>query len=201
MQKYLKLPSHVLKQLHCSPAPLILPFCCRPLSNTGQGRRRLNARAALRAGQDKLQTGPVATSPHPHPQPTPMSTLAARQPSLDMTESGTRRKSKAMAGAYSSTYSKMQAQGHLLQPSMQLSFAEAATSDNQQLLPSGKLRQPSCVCTPCPRHLGSLRHCMPFQLSVALYFLMSVFPGCNVNSQHALYSFYVENQGAEPVIK
>ena len=88
-----------------------------------------------------------------------------------------------MAGAYSSTYSKMQAQGqgqgHLLQPSTQLSAAEAATLDSHQLLSLGKLRQASFVCTPCPKHLGSLCHCMLFQLSVALYFLLSVFLCCN----------------------
>ncbi|KAL3145375.1 hypothetical protein ABBQ38_001625 [Trebouxia sp. C0009 RCD-2024] len=113
----------------------------KPLSNTGQGRRRLNARAALRAaGQDKQpQTGPIATSPVPHPQlqPTPASTLPGRQPSLDTTENSSNRKSKAMAGAYSFTYSKMQAQGQLMHPSMQLALAEAAAAGNQgqDLLP------------------------------------------------------------------
>ena len=112
-------------------------LCYRPLSNTGQGRRRLNARAALRAaGQERQpQAAPVAASPYP--QPTPNPTPAARQASLDMTESSSSRKSKAMAGAYSSTYSKLQAQGHLLQPSMQLALAEAAASTSQDLLPSG----------------------------------------------------------------
>lgn len=125
-----------------SPLPIC---CCRPLSNTGQGRRRLNARAALRAaGQDKQpQTGPTATSPVPHPQlqPTPASTLPGSQPSLDATENSSNRKSKAMAGAYSFTYSKMQAQGQLMHPSMQLALAEAAAAGNhgQDLLPSGKL--------------------------------------------------------------
>lgn len=149
MQKSLKLTSNVLKLLHCSAVDLAC-LCCRPLSNTGQGRRRLNARAALRAAaQEKQpQAGHIATSPHPPHQPTPMSTAPARQPSLDITESGIRRKSKAMAGAYSSTYSKMQAQGHLLQPSIQLSLAEAATLESQELLLLGKLRQSSCVYNP-----------------------------------------------------
>lgn len=46
-----------------------------------------------------------------------------------------------MAGAYSSTYSKMQAQGQLLHPSMQLALSEAtaAGSHAQELMPSGKL--------------------------------------------------------------
>lgn len=125
----------------------MLPVCCRPLSNTGQGRRRLNARAALRAaGQDKqTHIGPVATSPQPHLPPTAMSSLAARQPSLDNVESSSSRKCKAMAGAYSSTYRKLQAQGQLHQPSMQLTLAEAAAMDRQELLPSGKPRQACCV--------------------------------------------------------
>lgn len=112
---------------------------CRPLSNTGQGRRRLNARAALRAaGEGKQpQAGPVATSPHPQAQPTPAATPASRQSSLDMTESSSSRKSKAMAGAYSSTYNKLQAQGQLVHPSMQLALADAIAPGSQDLLPSG----------------------------------------------------------------
>jgi len=42
-----------------------------------------------------------------------------------------------MAGAYSSTYSKLQAQGQLLHPSMQLAMAEAGVSTNQELMMSG----------------------------------------------------------------
>ena len=143
----------------------MLPICCRPLSNTGQGRRRLNARAALRAaGQDKQpHIGPVATSPQPHAQPTPMSSLAARQPSLDTSESGSSRKCKAMAGAYSSTYRKLQAQGQLLQPSMQLTLAQAAAAamDHQELLPSGKPRQACCVYVSFSERVlvWSLHHC------------------------------------------
>lgn len=156
-------------------------LCRRPLSNTGQGRRRLNARAALRAaGHDKQpQCGPVATSPHPHPQTTPMSTVAAQQPSLDMTEGGIRRKSKAMAGAYSSTYSKMQAQaqGHLPQPTMQLSLAEPATLESQELLLLGKLCQPSCVYMPCPEHLESIHHCMLYMNCT-----LSVTSSCEMHS-------------------
>lgn len=150
MQKSLSFQSCAETTLLFSSTVDLAYLCCRPLSNTGQGRRRLNARAALRAAaQEKQpQVGHVATSPHPHPQSSPMSTAAARQPSLDITESVTRRKSKAMAGAYSSTYSKMQAQGHLLQPSMQLSLAEAATLESQELLLLGKLCQSSCVYDP-----------------------------------------------------
>ncbi|KAA6427377.1 MAG: hypothetical protein FRX49_02041 [Trebouxia sp. A1-2] len=93
----------------------------KPLTNTGQGRRRLNARAALRAaGQDRQpQAAPLASPPQ---VANPI--VAVRNPSLD-TESSGGRKSKAMAGAYSSTYSKLQAQGQLLHPSMQLAMAEA----------------------------------------------------------------------------
>ena len=53
------------------------------------------------------------------------------------TESSGSRKSKAMAGAYSSTYSKLQAQGQLLHPSMQLAMAEAGVSASQDLMMSG----------------------------------------------------------------
>lgn len=111
----------------------LLCFCCRPLTNTGQGRRRLNARAALRAaGQDRQpQAAPLASPPQ---VANPI--LAVRNPSLD-TESSGSRKSKAMAGAYSSTYSKLQAQGQLLHPSMQLAMAEAGVSTNQELMMSG----------------------------------------------------------------
>jgi len=42
-----------------------------------------------------------------------------------------------MAGAYSSTYSKLQAQGQLLHPSMQLAMAEAGVSASQELMMSG----------------------------------------------------------------
>ncbi len=42
-----------------------------------------------------------------------------------------------MAGAYSSTHSKLQAQGQLLQPSMQLALAEAGASGSQDLLSLG----------------------------------------------------------------
>ena len=62
--------------------------------------------------------------------------LAVRNPSLE-TESSISRKSKAMAGAYSSTHSKLQAQGQLLQPSMQLALAEAGASGSQDLLSLG----------------------------------------------------------------
>ena len=44
------------------------------------------------------------------------------------------RKSKAMAGAYSSTYSKLQAQAQLLQPGIQQSIADATASGSQELL-------------------------------------------------------------------
>ena len=77
------------------------------MSNTGQGRRRLNARAALRAaGQDRQSATAPATSPP-----------AAVRAVSGSGELGSC-KSKAMAGAYSSTYSKLQAQGQLLHPSM-----------------------------------------------------------------------------------
>ncbi len=42
-----------------------------------------------------------------------------------------------MAGAYSSTYSKLQAQGQLLHPSMQHAMAEAGVSASQELMMSG----------------------------------------------------------------
>lgn len=81
------------------------------MSNTGQGRRRLNARAALRAaGQDRqAATAPASVSP-----PT------LHRPAAGGSSEHSSRKSKAMAGAYSSTYSKLQAQGQLLHPSLQL---------------------------------------------------------------------------------
>ena len=86
---------------------------CRPLSNTGQGRRRLNARAALRAATQDRQ--PVAA-----PAASPPAALRAVSGSGELGS----RKSKAMAGAYSSTYSKLQAQGALLHPNMQLGDAD-----------------------------------------------------------------------------
>lgn len=55
------------------------------------------------------------------------------------TEGSGSRKSKAMAGAYSSTYSKLQAQGQLLHPSMQLAMAEAGVPAGQELMMSGTL--------------------------------------------------------------
>ncbi|KAL0053903.1 hypothetical protein WJX82_000883 [Trebouxia sp. C0006] len=104
----------------------------KPLTNTGQGRRRLNARAALRAaGQDRQLQAATLASPPQVANPI----VAVRNPSLD-TESSGSRKSKAMAGAYSSTYSKLQAQGQLLHPSMQLAMAEAGVSASQDLMMS-----------------------------------------------------------------
>ena len=50
-----------------------------------------------------------------------------------------------MAGAYSSTYSKLQAQGQqLLHPSMQLALADAAAAASQDMLPSGDHSLRSC---------------------------------------------------------
>lgn len=147
----------------------MLPVCCRPISNTGQGRRRLNARAALRAaGQDKQpHMGPVATFPQPHSQPTQVSSLAARQPSLDTIESGSSRKCKAMAGAYSSTYRKMQAQGQLLQPSMQLTLTQGAAMDRQELLPSGKLAKLAVyISLPVGEHLPG--HCVTIERNAVM---------------------------------
>ena len=69
--------------------------------------------------------------------PQTVNTLTVRNPSLEAETSGSR-KSKAMAGAYSSTYSKLQAQGQLLHPSMQLAMADAAAPHSQELLSSGE---------------------------------------------------------------
>ena len=87
------------------------------MSNTGQGRRRLNARAALRAAGQDRQVAAAA--------PASISPLTVSRPAAGgSSEQSGSRKSKAMAGAYSSTYSKLQAQGQLLHPSLQLGDAD-----------------------------------------------------------------------------
>ena len=93
------------------------------MSNTGQGRRRLNARAALRAaGQDRqAATAPVTSPP---------STVRAA-PSIGDHSS---RKSKAMAGAYSTTYSRLQAQGQLMHPGLQLGDADLSALQNDTIM-------------------------------------------------------------------